>query len=251
MERRVEPVDADRGDAGRYRESDATPILSASAMQVAARGAFPALTLDFSVRAGELQVIHSRHKERSGDIVDVLLGLADAGGGIVRFLGRHWHELGRREACELRHEIGRVRHRGNWMEARSVLDNLLLPARHHTVLPERVLREAAGTLARQFGLPGLPLQLPSDCAADDLERAACIRAFLGRPRLVVLEHPTAFEECEMLLPLMNAIQQLRRRGGAVIWFTEHASHATEAGLTADRHRELVDTHWIDFEPERP
>jgi len=217
-------------------------------MHIAPRGAFPALTLDLSVHAGELQVIHSRHKERSGDIADALLGLADPGGGIVRFLGRAWLELGRRETFELRREVGRVRHRGNWMQTRSVLDNLLLPARHHTVLPERVLREGAGTLARQFGLPGLPLDLPSECASDDLERAACVRAFLGRPTFVVLEHPMAFEDCEMLLPLMHAIQQLRRRGGAVLWFTEHRSHAREASLTADHHLELVDTHLIDFEP---
>ncbi len=231
-------------------EPDATPILSASAMQVAARGAFPGLLLDFRLCAGELQVIHSRHKERSGDIVDGLLGLVDAGEGVVRFLGRAWHEVGRRDASELRREIGRVQHRGNWMEGRSVLDNLLLPARHHTILPERVLREGASTLARQFGLPGLPLQLPSDCAPEDLERAACVRAFLGRPRLVVLEHPMAFEESDMLLALMNAIQQSRRRGAAVLWFTEHPSHAVEAGLTADRHRELVDTHLIDLEADR-
>jgi phospholipid/cholesterol/gamma-HCH transport system ATP-binding protein len=121
---------------------------------------------------------------------------------------------------------------------------------HHTILPARELRERACTLAQQFGLPGLPMLLPQDCAPVDLERAACVRAFLGRPALVVLEHPMAFEDSDMLAPLMNAIQQVRRRGGAVIWFTEHASHATEGSLSADRHRELADTHMIDLQPDR-
>ena len=224
-----------------------TPTLSASGMQVAARGAFAALTLEFVVHPGELQIVRSRHKARSGDIVDALLGLVDAGAGTVRFLGKAWRELGRREAFELRREVGRVRERGNWMEARSVMDNLLLPARHHTILPESILRERAGVLASQFGLPGLPLLLPSDCAPQDLERAACVRAFLGRPSLVVLEHPMAFEDTDLLLPLIDAIQQLRRRGGAAIWFTEHPLHATEAGLTADRSFELVDTHLIEMD----
>jgi phospholipid/cholesterol/gamma-HCH transport system ATP-binding protein len=238
------------GTATADSSAAATPTLSAAAMQVAARGAFAALTLDLLLCPGQLQLIHSRHKERSGDIGDVLLGLAHAGTGIVRFLGRAWHELTRREAFELRRGIGRVQDRGNWMEARTVMDNLLLPLRHHTILPERELREHASALARQFGLPGLPMLLPDDCVPGDLERAACVKAFLGRPALVVLEHPIAFEDSDLLVPLMNAIQQVRRRGGSVIWFTEHASHALEASLSADHQCELVDTHLIDLKPNR-
>jgi phospholipid/cholesterol/gamma-HCH transport system ATP-binding protein len=131
-----------------------------------------------------------------------------------------------------------------------VLDNLLLPARHHTVLPEAELRDRASALARQFGLPGLPLLQPGECTQGDLERAACVRAFLGRPALVVLEHPMAFEDSDLLVPLLNAIQHVRRRGGSVLWFTEHGSHALEASLSADRQRELVDTHLIDLKPSR-
>ncbi|MCC7080311.1 MAG: hypothetical protein IT530_06550 [Burkholderiales bacterium] len=174
-------------------------------MQISGRGALPGLTLDFVVRPGELELVESRYKERSSAIADVLLGLAAAGSGSVRFLGRAWRDLNRREAFELRREIGRVQGRGNWMDARSVMDNLLLPARHHTVVPERELRERACLLAQQFGLPGLPLLLPGECAPEDLERAACVRAFLGRPALVVLEHPMAFEDSGLLAPLMNAI----------------------------------------------
>jgi phospholipid/cholesterol/gamma-HCH transport system ATP-binding protein len=228
----------------------AAPILSACGMQVGARGAFPALTLDLVLAPGELQVIHARDRGRSSDIVDGLLGLAAAGSGSVHFRGRAWRELERREAFELRRAIGRVQEHGNWLEARSVLDNVLLPTRHHTILPEAALRERASALAQQFGLPGLPLLLPSDCAPGDLERAACVRAFLGRPELLVLEHPMAFEDCDLLLPLMNAIQQMRRRGGSVLWFTEHASHAAEASLTADHQLELVDSHLIDLQPKR-
>ena len=221
------------------------PVLEASGVRIPARGALPALAFDLLLRPGELELIESRYRERSGDIADVLLGLAPAGGGRVRFLGRDWQALSRREAFDLRREIGRVQHRGNWMEARSVLDNVLTPARHHTILPEEALRSRASELAQQLGLPGLPMLLPDECAPEDLERAACVRAFLGRPALVVLEHPMAYEDSGLLEPLMNAIQQVRRRGGAVIWFTEHASHVREAGLAADRQRELVDAHLID------
>jgi len=226
----------------------ATPVVAAAGVRIGARGAFPALTLDLVLHPGELELIRARHKAGSRDITDALLGLSELEAGRVSFRGRAWHELARHEAFELRRGIGRVQESGNWMETRSVLDNLLLPARHHTVLPEEELRERAGLLARAFGLPGLPLLQPGECTPADLERAACVRAFLGRPALVVLEHPMAFADSELLVPLLNAVQQVRRRGGAVLWFTEHAAHAAEVALSADRRRELVDAHLIDLEP---
>src|SRR5690606_13272676 len=119
----------------------AAPMLSASGTRVGARGALPGLTLDLVLRPGELELIESRYKERSSDIADVLLGLAPAGTGSVRFLGRAWHELARREGFELRRAIGRVQLGGYWMEARSVMDNVLTRARHHTMLPEQELCE--------------------------------------------------------------------------------------------------------------
>jgi phospholipid/cholesterol/gamma-HCH transport system ATP-binding protein len=223
----------------------ARPILSAQGLHIASRGALPALSIDLVLNPGELHVIHTRHKERSRDIADALLGLGGPDAG-VRFLDRAWHELGVRDAFELRRDVGRVQSRGNWMETRPVMDSLLMPVLHHTILPVQRLRNSASGLARRFGLPGLPMQTPDECAAADLERAACVRAFLGRPALVVLEHPMELEASSLLVPLMNAIQQVRRRRGAVLWFTEHLSQVTDPGLSADRRSQLVDTELIEL-----
>jgi phospholipid/cholesterol/gamma-HCH transport system ATP-binding protein len=231
------------GDSGGERA-----ILSAPGLRLPARGALPVLAIDVVLEPGELQVIHTRHKDRSGDIGDALLGLV-AGETPVRFLDRAWRDLDTREALHLRRSVGRVQARGNWMETRSVMDNLLMPALHNTILTERRLRDSASALARSFGLPGLPMQQPGDCAAADLERAACVRAFLGRPVLVILEHPMEFDDSALLVPLMNAIQQVRRRGGSVLWFTEHMAHVRDASLAADRYCELVDTRLVDVVPD--
>jgi phospholipid/cholesterol/gamma-HCH transport system ATP-binding protein len=168
----------------------------------------------------------------------------------VRFCDRAWRDLGMREAFELRCDVGRVQASGNWMETRPVMDSLLMPALHHTIVPKPRLRDSASELARRFGLPGLPMQTPDDCAPADLERAACVRAFLGRPALVVLEHPMELEASSLLVPLMNAIQQVRRRGGAVLWFTEHLSQVTDLGVCANRRCELVGTGLVDLEADR-
>jgi phospholipid/cholesterol/gamma-HCH transport system ATP-binding protein len=99
------------------------------------------------------------------------------------------------------------------------MENILLPQRHHTRRSVRELREEAGGLAQQFGLPGVPLDLAGDIPVADLQRAACVRAFLGRPALILLEEPTAGIYLEIISALMNTVREARERGAAVIWLT--------------------------------
>ena len=74
-------------------------------------------------------------------------------------------------------------------------------------------------MAEQFGLPGLPSGLPDDVIRADHQRAACIRAFLGQPALILLEEPTYGVYPEILPPLINAIRKACDRGSGVIWLT--------------------------------
>jgi len=96
-----------------------------------------------------------------------------------------------------------------------VATNILLPQLHHTDPSE--LRERAIALSCAFGLSGLPLVRPGELAASDLARAACVRAFLGDPALVLLESPVRF--ANLMPPLLNALIAARDGGAAVVWFT--------------------------------
>jgi phospholipid/cholesterol/gamma-HCH transport system ATP-binding protein len=81
------------------------------------------------------------------------------------------------------------------------------------------LRDRATALCCAFGLPGLPLVRPGELAASDLARAACVRAFLGDPALVLLESPVQGRFTNLMPPLLNALAAARDRGAAAIWFT--------------------------------
>lgn len=208
-------------------------------MRVFPPGAASALEMDMVVYPGQLHLVHSRDVDASRAVADALLGLSDAAQGEVRFRGLAWRDIAPRTAYRLRGNIGRVATRGNWMDTRSVTESLLLPLRHHTVLPDEVLLARASDYARRFGLPGLPTGPPGGCPDADLERAACIRAFLGRPELVILEHPMEFADASILVPLVDAIQEVRRRRGAVVWFTRLRAVLEEPGMPADRRYRLA------------
>jgi phospholipid/cholesterol/gamma-HCH transport system ATP-binding protein len=110
------------------------------------------------------------------------------------------------------------------------------------------LRDAAAELARSFGLPGLPLVRPGALTEADLARAACVRAFLGAPRLVLLESPVQEQFDDLIPPLLDAVAAARDRGAAAIWLTQSdlvwrdrsfpatcRLRLTEYGLVPSRH----------------
>jgi phospholipid/cholesterol/gamma-HCH transport system ATP-binding protein len=136
---------------------------------------------------GELALIEANDPRRAAWFADLCCGLVRLAEGTVTFLGRDWTAMPRDHAAALRGRIGRVFAEGGWIEFVDMATNVLLPQLHHTRRDGREVREEAAKLACVFGLPGLPMGRPRDLSTKDLARAACIRAFLGEPALLLLE----------------------------------------------------------------
>jgi phospholipid/cholesterol/gamma-HCH transport system ATP-binding protein len=173
-----------------------------------------------SVCSGELFLIRLARFEQTATFADACAGILEPISGRVYFLGRNWPQLPPDQANALRGRIGRVFRTANWINHLSLMENILLSQLHHTRRSVRRLRDEAGKLAQQFGLPGLPLGLPGDFTPADLRRAACVRAFLGQPLLILLEEPTSGIYAEIISALMTAVREARERGAAVIWLTQ-------------------------------
>ena len=178
-----------------------------------------AIEVDFRVGGGELALVDARHSLRPAWLADLCCGLLPLSGGSVRFLGHDWSAMPPDYAAALRGRIGRVFQSGNWVDFIDVATNILLPQLHHTRDDPIDLRERAIALSCAFGLPGLPLVRPGDLAASDLARAACVRAFLGDPELILLESPVQGRFNSLIAPLLDALAAARDRGAAAIWFT--------------------------------
>ena len=186
----------------------------------AIRGIAESNEISLSICSGELAITRPACQEQPSGFADACAGIFPPTSGRIFFLGRTWPELAPDQANALRGRIGRVFRTGNWINHLSLMENILLSQLHHTRRPARRLRDEAGKLAEQFGLPGLPLGLPGDFTEADLRRAACVRAFLGRPLLILLEEPTSGIYLEIISALMTAIREARERGAAVIWLTQ-------------------------------
>jgi len=199
----------------------------------------PTLPLSLALPARSLTILDTVGPARAARFADLACGLAEPTSGRVRFLGRDWRGLDADSANAMRGRIGRLVGDGAWIDYLSVLDNILLPQLHHTERREEALKNDAAMLARAFGLPGVPLARPSALDDDDLHRAALVRAFLGRPQLIILERATQRLYPEIMEPLVNAIRAARDRGAAVLWLALEREVWGDASLPATMRLRLV------------
>jgi phospholipid/cholesterol/gamma-HCH transport system ATP-binding protein len=194
--------------------------------------------IDLTLSLGDTVLIEAPDRARGRALAALCAGLPPLAQGRACFLGRDWTTLNRREAEAQRGRIGHIfAENGGWLPHLSVEEGILLQQLHHSRAPETALRDAAATLARHFGLDGLPDGHPAELSPLDLARAACVRALLGEPMLLLLERPLQRDRWieALAAPLLEALAEARSRGAACLWLSERASAAwSEPGLAGAR-----------------
>jgi phospholipid/cholesterol/gamma-HCH transport system ATP-binding protein len=216
------------------------PVLTLNA----ARGIgerLPLGALDLTLWPGDFTLIEVPGPRRGAAFADLCSGLVPLSGGTVRFLGRDWHDTPRRRADALRGHIGRLFYRPLSASTLDVAHRVLLARLHHTRTSETALRAEATELAVRFGLPGLPAGPARRLTEADLLRAACVRAFLGRPRLVILELPATMQRDDLLPALLEVGAEARGQGLTMMWLAGAGPALRNRSVRATQRLRLTDT----------
>jgi phospholipid/cholesterol/gamma-HCH transport system ATP-binding protein len=193
----------------------------------------PTRPVDLTLPPGSLTLIDTGDRANAAAIADAAVGLLPPLTGRVLFLGRDWTQTAPLHANAMRGRIGHSFATGNWLPGVDMLENILLPQLYHTRRNADDLREEAARLAAMFGFPGLPLGDPRTVGEGDRLRAACVRAFLGRPKLIILEHVAGALLSAFIEPLINAVRAARDREAAVLWLTAERDVWSDASIPAD------------------
>ena len=189
--------------------------------------------VELSMARGTMTGVRLGAGRRGTPLADAVSGLRAPERGTVRWQGRDWQGLTLWQAARCRGRIGRVFSGPGWVSNLNVDENILLGATHHRIQRRASLREAAGDLARRFGLDGLPAGRAGELTPRELQLAQCVRAFLGDPRLLLLEEPGRHLEGEDLARLADAVARARAQGAAVVWITSQDDLDRDPGCRAD------------------
>jgi len=188
------------------------------------------------LQPGTLTVIQVEPGSELLPLADLAEGLLCPVAGRVSFQGEAWESMLPEQVSGRRALIGRVFDSHGWISNLNVNENVTLSQRHHTRRPITEILAEAEALARAFGLDGLPQTRPALVPRQDLRRSEWIRAFLGQPRLVLLERPMQGVPAEHLPRLIGAVREACAHAAAVLWLTD--TGLPEGRERVGRHPEL-------------
>ncbi|MBA4387826.1 MAG: organic solvent ABC transporter ATP-binding protein [Verrucomicrobia bacterium] len=184
----------------------------------------------FSVAAGKLMLILSDEEGTLDPLCDLAEGLVWPDSGMVAFQGVDWARMPADDQVSTRGRIGRVFASQGWVSNLGLYDNVTLAQRHHTVRSEDEIRRAAMRLGLALGLQAIPDLPPDTMPADVLKKAECVRAFLGRPALVLLEGPENGMDREATKALVSIVNSAVAGGVSVVWMTKSAAVYRDTSL---------------------
>ena len=197
--------------------------------------------VSLALRPGALAMVYIPEGFAYTPLADAVQGLVEPDAGVAKYRGEDWRAMDPARAAAQRGTIGRVFDQRGWISNLDVDENITLASRHHTTRPVPEIEQEALELARSFGLDELPRKRPAVVRRADLRRCEWVRALLGGPALIVLEHPTRDVFAEAVPKLVAALRAARARGAAVLWITgDRACRAVagEAGVERYEFREL-------------
>lgn len=169
---------------------------------------------------GDLALVRAADRAMARALAELCAGLPVLVEGHVRLFDADLAALPRRRAETLRGRIGLAPGEGGWLPHLPMTESMLLAPLHHGEADRAALHRQADALARHFGLHGVPQASPHELSRLDLARAACARAFLGRPGLLLLESPLDAEAADALVgPLRALLEPALAEGAAAVWVT--------------------------------
>lgn len=223
--------------------AQSAPIVSLSGVRSAELFGRSGGALDLILEPGALALVDARDPPLAAGFADLCCGLQRAEEGEARFLQRDWSRQPVEMADALRGLIGRVMSEPGWLRFLDADTNIMLQQLHHTRADREALREEAARLAETFGLPGLPSGPISELSPGDLMRAGFVRAFLGAPKLIILESPVQGLHQAIVPVLIDKLLEVCDQGGAAIWLTRSRLIWDDATFPAT-HRLRLDHHGL-------
>ncbi|KAA1155681.1 ABC transporter ATP-binding protein [Pseudoalteromonas sp. FUC4] len=153
-------------------------------------GELPILSdISFNVKHGESVAIVGTSGSGKSTLLSLLAGLDTATSGEVFLDGEPLHNLDEEERAALRAaKIGFVFQSFMLVQSLTALENVMLPAE---LAGERDAKEQAIALLEKVGLSHRIDHYPSQLSGGEQQRVAIARAFIGTPKILFADEPSA------------------------------------------------------------
>lgn len=206
--------------------------------------------VDFHLPAGGAAVALGGRNSGKTDFINVCLGQEPVTEGTAYLMGKDASRLTRADHIGMVNKIGFVTQHITLLDNLTIAGNIGLPLSYHRGLSNAKTLNAVMPMMEKLGIARVAGRFPHQVGSDDAKMAMVARAAIMKPRLLVLDEPTAGDlDPAGFTSVMNAIKMFQREGVAMLILTCSPSMAAIdgaefyclAGRRLVRHSETPDT----------
>ncbi|XQF89973.1 ABC transporter ATP-binding protein [Pseudoalteromonas espejiana] len=183
-------------------------------------GELPILSdISFNVKHGESVAIVGTSGSGKSTLLSLLAGLDTASSGEITLDGEPLHQLDEEQRAALRAEkVGFVFQSFMLVQSLTALENVMLPAE---LAGETDAKEQALALLEKVGLSHRVDHYPSQLSGGEQQRVAIARAFIGTPKILFADEPSANLDSKNGKMVESLLFDLNQQHGTTLILVTH------------------------------
>ncbi len=178
--------------------------------------------ISFTVHRGEAVALVGSNASGKSLVLRLCAGLEAPASGTVRVLDTDAACATEKQLLALRQRVGFVFAKPALISNMTVFNNVALPLRYHTVLPETEVRERALARLTECGVDTFRDWMPSDLTLGVARQAALARAMVMDPDILCVDEVLLGLDADDLVRLRKILERYRRAGRPTIVATINA-----------------------------
>jgi phospholipid/cholesterol/gamma-HCH transport system ATP-binding protein len=198
--------------------------------------------LNLDIRSGETLVIMGPSGSGKSTLLRILMGQLPADAGEVFIHGQALRDMDRTALEMWRKSVGVLFQSGALFDSMTLRENLALPVREHTDLPEETIDIMVHIYLQLVGLREHIDKRPSQLSGGMKKRGGLARALMMQPRILFYDEPTAGLDPVNTAHITRLIMDLKDKMGATSVVVTH--DMPSAFKMADRMALLSDGKFV-------
>ena len=184
--------------------------------------------VNFTVEKGEYVAIMGESGSGKTTLLNILAALDKPTGGEVVLDGRALGTIPEREIAAFRRsQLGFVFQEYNLLDTLTVGENIVLPLNLKR-LPEDETSKELKRVSQALGVADQLNKFPYELSGGQRQRAACARAIIASPALVLADEPTGSLDPEMTDEVIHLLQHAAHQLGKCVIVVTHSKRVANS-----------------------